>query len=340
MFTQTALIALAALTPLVNAHGWMHRVVIDGTEYAGPTPNADPGQSAIRQVNSVEPVKGTDNNFLGCGQNAQPAPVVADANPGSEVGFGWVNGENGPWVHNTGPVLTYMASCGSGSCTQFDSTQAEWFKIDEKGRHDTDSNWFMSDYNSNRDALLSATIPTNLPAGEYLIRHELLALHNGQAEGGAEFYPACIQVRLSAPTRADAKLPTGSDIVTFPGGYSATDPGIWDQDVFTPSVPYQFPGPNVVSDAATGGDTNVDPTGSNAADPGTPTSSEAAVPTTTSGSGCGGSSSRKVKRVVKRVIRQAAKRSAAKQVQVQAQAAKRDVHRRTNSRVMRGLNLN
>lgn len=337
MFTQTALIALAALTPLVNAHGWMHRVVIDGTEYAGPTPNADPGQSAIRQVNTVDPVKGTDNPSLACGSGAGPAPIVADANPGSEIGFGWVNGENGPWVHNTGPVLTYMASCGSGSCTEFDANNAQWFKIDEKGRHDTDANWFMSDYNQNRDSLLSAKIPSSLPAGEYLVRHELIGLHNGMSEGGAEFYPACVQVRLSASTRADAKLP--SDTVTFPGAYSSTEPGIMDPDVYNPSVPYQFPGPNVLSDTEGGDNSNADPTGSNAAEPGTPTSSESAAPTSDSGSGCG--SSRKIKRVVKRVIRhevrKTAKRSAAKQVKVQA--AKRDVHR-TNSRVMRGLNLN
>jgi hypothetical protein len=357
MFTQAALLALASLAPLVKAHGTMSRIVIDGTEYKGPLPNSNDGQQyAIREVNTVDPVKGTDNGFLSCGSGAQPAALVADANPGSEVGFGWINGEQGPWVHNTGPVLTYMASCGSGSCTTFDSANAEWFKIDQKGRHDGNGAWFMSDYNQDVNSLLSVTLPTNLPAGEYLLRHELIGMHNGLSEGGAEFYPACAQIRLSASSRADAKVPSGSDVVTFPGGYAPLDPGITDPEIYNPGSEYVFPGPPVVNDSegASGSDTgSTDPVGSDASNPGTPTSSDNAAPTETagSGSGCGGNSSRKMKkRVVKRIIRQevrklaskAKRSSGAKPAQVQA-AVKRDVHhpvRNTNSRVMRGLNLN
>lgn len=37
-------------------------------------------------------------------------------------------------------------------------------------------------------------LPTALPSGDYLIRHEILALHLGNEPGGAEFYPSCTQV--------------------------------------------------------------------------------------------------------------------------------------------------
>lgn len=357
MFTQAALLAITALAPLVNAHGYMNAIVVAGKKYDGPVPNNGGGQQfVIREVNTVDPVKGSDNPGLSCGSGASPAALVADAAPGDVVGFEWANGEGGPWVHNTGPVMTYMASCGSGSCTSFDSSQAEWFKIDEKGRKD-DGTWFMSNYNDHPDAQLEVTLPTNLPAGEYLVRHELIGLHNALSQGGAEFYPSCAQLRLSAPTKADAKLPSGNEVVTFPGGYSDTDPGILVPDVYNPGASYTFPGPNVVNDSenapgssgSDGSSGSSDPTGSDAAAPGTPTSSDSSpAPSETAGSGSGsgcGNRSRKMKRVVKRFIRQEvrkvaskAKRSAEKPAQ-QAVNVKRH-QPRTNSRVMRGLDLN
>lgn len=42
-------------------------------------------------------------------------------------------------------------------------------------------------------------------------------------EGGAEFYPACIQLSVGG---SQTGQPTSSEEVTFPGGYSDTDPGI------------------------------------------------------------------------------------------------------------------
>jgi len=46
--------------------------------------------------------------------------------------------------------------------------------------------------------------------------------------GGAEFYPACIQLTISGSQTGG---PTSSETVTFPGGYSDTDAGILTPDV-------------------------------------------------------------------------------------------------------------
>jgi hypothetical protein len=35
----------------------------------------------------------------------------------------------------------------------------------------------------------STTIPRNLKAGNYVIRHEIIALHSASSDNGAQFYP-------------------------------------------------------------------------------------------------------------------------------------------------------
>ena len=365
MFSRSTLFAFAALVPLVAAHGSIKcgyprisRLItlltflcflvakIDGTQFNGPNPNGDSGQFAIRAINDINPVKGTSNPDINCGHNAQKAALVADANPGSVVEFAWQNGEGGTWVHNTGPVMTYMASCGDGGCATFDSANAQFFKIAEQGKK-ADGTWTMADLNAGPDATTSVTLPSDLPAGEYLVRHELIAMQLGMSQGGAEFYPACLQVRLASPSRTAAALPSGNQVVTFPGGYSDSDPGILDPDIYNPGTTYTFPGPTVISDAVTdpsnpsAGPSSSDTPANTSA---TPTSSPATSPAPSSGSGCG-NPNRKVKRVVKRIVRQGpliGKRSKAARRAPTANAShhkKRSDHSKPNapSRVMRGV---
>lgn len=67
------------------------------------------------------------------------------------------------------------------------------------------------------------TLPSNLAAGNYLLRHEIIALQNGVSEGGAEFYASCSQLSVGGSASG---APTSSELVKLPGAYSATDPGI------------------------------------------------------------------------------------------------------------------
>lgn len=84
--------------------------------------------------------------------------------------------------------------------------------------------------------------------------------------GGAEFYPSCTQVRVGG---SGSGKPT--DTVTFPGGYSDSDPGIFDptvrarasycplllsdgrgsHQVFDDDSKYVFPGPPISNLAST-----------------------------------------------------------------------------------------
>jgi hypothetical protein len=69
----------------------------------------------------------------------------------------------------------------------------------------------------------NVTIPSTLAPGNYLLRSEIIALHLATTLGGAEFYPSCIQLSVGG---SQIGAPTCSEEVTFPGGYSDTDPGI------------------------------------------------------------------------------------------------------------------
>jgi hypothetical protein len=65
------------------------------------------------------------------------------------------------------------------------------------------------------------TIPASLPAGEYLLRVEYIALHSAAGLNRAQFYISCGQLNV---TGGGAGVPT--QLVSFPGAYKATDPGI------------------------------------------------------------------------------------------------------------------
>lgn len=57
---------------------------------------------------------------------------------------------------------------------------------------------------------------------------QIVALHLGMSAGGAEFYPSCTQVRIGGTGNG---VPDASQEVSFPGGYTDTEPGILVPDV-------------------------------------------------------------------------------------------------------------
>ncbi|KAI0739448.1 glycoside hydrolase [Daedaleopsis nitida] len=234
---HVVLFSILAVVPVVSGHGFLSSVTIDGKTYKGNTPGSSSISSPIRMVSDIGPVKGATNPDITCGLSAQKAAIVADAQPGSTVSLMWRNPTRGNWIHDVGPLMTYLASCGSAGCASFNHSSARWFKIQESGLR-SDGTWAMHDLYVGEPAKVA--LPSNLAAGEYLLRHELLALHAAQTLGGAEFYPACVQLRVGG-TKSGKPAAT----VALPGAYSDTDKGIL-VDVYTdPGASYEFPGPAV-----------------------------------------------------------------------------------------------
>ncbi|KAG9029192.1 hypothetical protein FS837_003607 [Tulasnella sp. UAMH 9824] len=272
-FSTLAAFSISALSviPSVLAHGRLKSVTIDGKTFEGPQINNSGSlDSVIRTITDVSPVLDINSDNMSCGQGAAKvtAPLSATAKPGSQIDFDWASGEPSvPWPHNvirnrSGPMMTYIAQC-NGDCADFNSLDAKWVKIDEAGRegNQPEGDWIQAT-TIHVSKPYSMKLPDNLAAGNYLMRHEVIALHNAQSEGLAEFYPSCVQLTISGGS-AKANFP--SDTVDFPGAYSATDPGILI-NVYNPTTEaYPFPGPSLAftSDSGSSNDNTTDSNGDN-----------------------------------------------------------------------------
>ena len=101
-------LAAAALSavPLAAAHGFVSKLVIDGTTYKGNSPGGSTSDSAIRHISTIDPVKGATNKAVNCGPDSQPAALLADANPGSSIEITWSGGDN--TLVSLGPPSPFM----------------------------------------------------------------------------------------------------------------------------------------------------------------------------------------------------------------------------------------
>lgn len=288
-FTLAIFATALALAPYVAAHGSVHKITIDGKDYTGPAVGKGPLKgSPIRAISEVDPVKGATNPNLACGQSAQLADTNAPANPGSTIELFWMNGNGGPWPHDHGPIINYMASCGGNDCSKFDASQAKWFKIEQSGVQ-ADGTWEQAKLMQGQP--FSLTLPKNLKPGAYLLRHEIISLQLAMSSGGYESYPSCSQLLIGG--NGDG---VPDHTVSFPGAYSDNDPGLLVDvyDLKNAATSYVFPGgglSNLVSPAASGMSTsgnNSSPGGAaapgSAAPSGTSTPASAATPSASSAS--------------------------------------------------------
>jgi len=243
----------ATLVPtLVSAHGYIGTITVNGKTYTGPAPEASTNNSPIRQITTIDPVKDIGGSIMSCGQNAPTAgaPQTMTAAAGSVLTFTWTDGP-AKWPHNTGPLMNYMAPCDNGDCSTFDGTKGQWFKVQQDGRK-PDGDWLQVDLFNGGS--VNATIPANIKPGLYMWRHEIIALHLAQSPQGAEFYPACIQMNITGKGNA---VPAKTDLLSFPGAYAWTDPGILVPNVYDPGSTYTFPGGPIASFIASNNDPNV-----------------------------------------------------------------------------------
>lgn len=87
---------------------------------------------------------------------------------------------------------------------------------------------------------MDVPIPADTPAGDYLLRAEVIALHTASSSGGAQFYVSCYQITVQGSGKS--AVPAG---VSFPGALKASDPGIL-VNIHAKLSTYVNPGPTVV----------------------------------------------------------------------------------------------
>ncbi|EMD66687.1 hypothetical protein GGP41_008095 [Bipolaris sorokiniana] len=239
------LVPTLAFAATAAAHGYVSNATIGGKDYTFYQPYQDPYTTGVKRISRPiqgnGPVEDVTLSDLQCGgytaggfKGSSPAALHAEAAAGSEVKLYWTL-----WPEShVGPSITYMARCPDTGCDAYmPESNAVWFKVQEEGRQGTSNKW-ASDAIRVAGGYLSYTIPKCIPAGYYLVRHEVLALHSAYKYPGAQFYPGCHQLKV---TGGGSTKPSG--LVSFPGAYKGTDAGI-AYNAYTAQT-YPIPGPKL-----------------------------------------------------------------------------------------------
>lgn len=244
MKVSTASLAAAlALASTTSAHGGVLSYDIGGTTYKGFVPyNSATGQSTIqREWDSYNPIQDPTLATMACNANGAAGALSATVAAGSKIIAYW----NNPWPHTIGPMVTWMANCG-GDCKSFTPTGNVWFKIDQAGliSGDVSTGLWGSGQMVQQNSSWTSTIPSSLKAGNYLIRHETIALHTANAP---QWYPECAQLTV---TGSGSGVPGSEYLAAIPGVYKMSDPEV-DIDIYASAekgvTTYTIPGPAVWS---------------------------------------------------------------------------------------------
>ncbi|KAJ2267545.1 hypothetical protein EV176_005225, partial [Coemansia sp. RSA 451] len=140
-------------------------------------------------------------------------------------------------ITHLGPCMVYMApleSNGSGDV---------WFKIFEDGYDAATSTWCVNKIRNN-GGKLDVALPADIKSGDYLVRTEIIALHESDTDyavnpaRGSQFYVNCAQVSV---TNGGSAEPQGYAI---PGIYKSTTPGVIF-NLYSSYSSYPIPGPAV-----------------------------------------------------------------------------------------------
>lgn len=142
-------------------------------------------------------------------------------------------------------MIDYLANC-NGPCEIVDKTTLEWFKIDAVGLINptqiTDGYWASDVMIANNNSW-TVTIPPTIVQGNYVVRHETIALHAASQANGAQNYPFCFNLAI---TSSGSDNPVG---IVGTALYKQSDPGIVYDIYQSPLATYTIPGPPLYSGA-------------------------------------------------------------------------------------------
>ncbi|KAK2733137.1 hypothetical protein FQN55_003751 [Onygenales sp. PD_40] len=229
---RTFLLPLLASATAVVGHSTFQDLWVGDVDHAESCARIPPNNNPVTSVSS-EDIRCNVGGATGISGTCEAAggssmTVEMHAQPGDRACETPAIGGN-----HFGPVMVYMSKVDDATSADGSSS---WFKVSEEGYNG--GVWGTDSLNSNCGKHVF-TVP-DLAPGDYLVRAEAIALHTAGQEGGAQFYMTCYQVKI---TGSGSLNPEG---VSFPGAYSATDPGILI-DIYSPIDNYIIPGPPVVS---------------------------------------------------------------------------------------------
>ncbi|KAL4810946.1 glycoside hydrolase [Aspergillus unguis] len=233
-----------ASASLVAGHGYVTKMTIDGEEYGGwladsyyyqdDPPDSYGWSTTVTDNGFVSPDAYGDADII-CHRGATPAALSAPVTAGGKIDVTW---NTWPESHK-GPIINYLAKC-SGDCANADKESLEWVKIQADAFTDASTNTWITDDMIENSYTSSVTIPASIEPGNYVLRHEIIALHSAGQENGAQNYPQCLNLVVSGDGSAS---PSGTLATSF---YTPTDDGIMF-DIYSGATTYPMPGPELYS---------------------------------------------------------------------------------------------
>lgn len=243
-----------ALNTQVSAHGRITNITAAGNVVY---PGFDPAITSSTSLTAWSAsnlgnifVKPSDFNtsHIACHYNATPGAVHITTTPNSTLKLQW---NEWPLSHK-GPVITYLAAC-EGSCAKASAKSLEWVKIDELGWVNGTDGWGMglggtwaSDILIANGASWMVRIPDGLASGDYVLRHEIIALHVAEELNGAQAYPQCVNLKVENNGPGAIKTIEGGVIGSEL--YGMRDRGVL-VDIHGNVTRYEIPGPMTWKDA-------------------------------------------------------------------------------------------
>lgn len=248
LFTSTAqrvVAAALASAASVAAHGHITNIVINGVSYLGydspaftyePNPPPTIGWVINQPDNGFVSPDAFGGPDIICHIDATPAPGHATVAAGDKISLQWLT----PWPDSHhGPVLDYLAKC-DGLCEEADKTKLKFFKIDGPGWiSGANPGFWADDVLIENNSTWLVQIPEDLAPGNYVLRHEIIALHGAGSLNGAQAYPQCINLRVTGGGSLQPDGVLGTEL------YKADDPGILF-NLYTSPINYIVPGPTIV----------------------------------------------------------------------------------------------
>ncbi|EPS38835.1 hypothetical protein H072_7397 [Dactylellina haptotyla CBS 200.50] len=235
---KVSIIAATAGATVVMGHGFITDINAGGKTYIGFNPFNGANTQSITQSWDISnskkdgPMLVRDGDGMVCQNGAKPAQQSAEVAAGSKITFRW---NQWPPDHK-GPIITYLADCG-GDCSSADGSKLSWFKTDETGLVGKD---WATDILIKQGNTWNIQLPKNIKDGNYLMRHEIISLHDASSSNGAQIYPTCINLKITG------------------GGGQANPQGVKIQEIYTANEPslkvstknndvttYKIPGPPV-----------------------------------------------------------------------------------------------
>lgn len=216
-FSALASLALAAV---VQGHAIFQELSVNGARQGL--------LAGIRAPNQNNPVTSVSSGDITCGVVASRDSRVISVPAGARLGalyqhlIGGPQGSNDPdnpiAASHKGPVTAWLAKVNNAASDSHSNLQ--WFKIAEDA-FDTGSRKWGVDRLLESGGWAYFNLPSCIAPGQYLLRVEVIALHNAYSSGGAQFYTSCAQIQVTGGGNFSP-----STTQSFPGAYSQNDGSI------------------------------------------------------------------------------------------------------------------